>query len=508
MVVERELLEAASKDERKLFKVIVWAGWPLDEFLIGGDASKEGGLKLLDKMLIQGLADFLEEIHGIYGFLPAVIGSINGRNILRLRSSLPSFVYGIEAIRKVRVCLKNSVPLISADKLHEIGITGNGVKIGIVDTGVDAVCSLEGKVTSSRSFVPDEDSDYKGHGTHVAGIAAGREDVYSGVAPGAHIISAKVLDREGEGDEEQVANGIMWAYTNGADIVNLSLGARHPSGPKSFLSRLCDALADKGVVVVAAAGNDGPGEGTINSPGSSKEAITVGAIDKNRILAPYSSRGPVDGVMKPDILAPGGLIVNSLDEGIISTRSSFSELGRYPDGCHTSLAGTSMATAHASGSAALILEFARRKGIVIKNDHFFVKKVLVSSARDLGYKRNEQGAGLIDVYEAMRRAESYKEEEIMEEEMKDFGRDLASILVPSAIVGVSSVLLGALIQPKKGSSEEIYAQVDSILNMLESRMLQLNEEYRRGIIPPDRYSEEMMRISSILLKLNELIKKI
>ena len=141
----------------------------------------------------------------------------------------------------------------------------------------------------------------------------------------------------------------------------------------------------------------------------------------------------------------------------------------------------------------------------IKNDHLFVKKVLTSSAKDLGYKRNEQGAGLINVYEALKKAESYTEEDSMKEEVDSIGRDLASILVPSAVIGASSILLGALIQPKKRretSLQEVYAQVDRILDMLESRMFQLNEEYRRGAIPPDQYSEEMMRISSILLKLN------
>jgi len=510
MVVERDLVEAASKDEKKVFKVVVWAGWPVDEFVAERDAFRERGLRLLDKMLVQGLTDFFEDIYGIYGFLPAVVGRINGRNILRLKSSLPSFVYGIEAIRKVRACLKDSVPLISADKVHKIGITGSGVKIGIVDTGVDAVCSLENKVILSRSFVPDEDGDYSGHGTHVAGIAAGREAVYSGVAPGADVISAKVLDRKGEGDEEQVANGVMWAYTNGANIVNLSLGSRHPSGPRSFLSRLCDALADKGVVVVAAAGNDGPEEETINSPGSSRKAITVGAVDKHGILTSYSSRGPVDGVMKPDLLAPGGG-TSGPDEGIISTRSSLCEDEGYPDPCHASHSGTSAATPHVSGAAALILELAGKKGMSIKNDHLFVKKVLTSSAKDLGYKRNEQGAGLINVYEALKKAETYTEEDSMKEEVDSIGRDLASILVPSAVIGASSILLGALIQPKKRretSLQEVYAQVDRILDMLESRMFQLNEEYRRGAIPPDQYSEEMMRISSILLKLNELIKRI
>jgi subtilisin family serine protease len=512
MIIEEDLLKLALKDTNRFFKVVVWSGKFVDSIIIGVDAFKDKGLKLLEEMGIYGIEGFFEEIYGIYGLISAFVGKIRGRTIVDLKPKNFPLIYKIETVKEFRICLKDSARLISIDKSHEKGIFGKGVKVGVVDTGVDSSCSLRNKVPLYRNFVQEEEEygDYSGHGTHVAGIIAGSEEVYRGVAPGAEIISAKVLNKEGIGDEEQVANGMMWTYANGVEIINLSLGSRDV-GPNNLLNRLCDALASKGVVIVAAAGNDGPKEGTIGSPGSSKNAITIGAVDKHGRLTSYSSRGPVDGIMKPDLLAPGG-IKGSLDEGIISTRSSLSQLPIYPDECHTSLIGTSIATPHVSGSAALILEVMERRKIKIKNKHFLVKEVLTCSAKDLGYKRNEQGAGLVDVDRALRDVEAYAEEDVMKEEANLIVKDLASVLVPSAVVGISSVLLGALILPLKQNAQtslqELYSQIDEILNILDERMYRLNEGYKRGMILPEQYSEEMIRINQILLKLNELIKRI
>jgi len=529
MIVGKALLDLASRKSDELFKVVIWSGRFTDDFIIGADTFKNKGLRLLQEMSIPKLWEFCEEILGIYGFIPAVIAKIRGSTLITLESEKPPYVYKIEPVRKVKTCLKDSVGLIAANKLHEAGILGEGVKVGVIDSGVDPVCSLKGKIVSYRNFIEDEEyGDYAGHGTHVAGIIAGDEEVYRGVAPRARIISAKVLNKKGRGSEELIGAGMMWTYVEGAEVINLSLGVEPDpffgflgdSGPKSFLSRLCDALASKGVVIVAAAGNDGPEEGTIRSPGASESAITVGAVDKHRKLTDYSSRGPVDGITKPDILAPGGILGPSIppDEGIISTRSSRSERKGYPDECHTSLYGTSMAAPHVSGSAALILEAVKREEIETINKHFFVKSILTKSARDLGYKRDEQGAGLIDVSRALGFVRTYSEKDVVKEDVSLVTSELAPILVPTAIAGIASVFLGALLQPSKQNApspasqakpplQELYSQIDKILNALDERIHRLKEDYMRGIIPHDRYSEEMMKINSVLLKLNELIKR-
>ncbi|MBO3832636.1 MAG: S8 family serine peptidase [Candidatus Brockarchaeota archaeon] len=528
MIVDEDLFKQAFKNPDGLFKIVVWSGSFRDDFIIGADASKEKGSKLLEAMRIPMLEEILEEIYSIYGFIPAVVGKMRGRNILslaRLHTVLP-FFYKIEPVRLVRTCLKNSVPLIHADTVHERGVLGEGVKVGVIDSGVDPSCSLRGKVISYRNFVPEEEyGDYAGHGTHVAGIIAGDEEVYHGVAPKAKLISAKVMNKEGIGDDHLIADGMLWTYVEGAEIMNLSFGGE--GGPQSLLSRMCDALVTKGIVTIVAAGNDGPGEGTIKNPGCSKSVITVGAVDKRGRLVNYSSRGPVNGIMKPELVAPGGLVwppheearrggyaANSPDESIISARSNLSSRLAYPDECHTPSCGTSMAAPHVSGAAALILEVVKKRGIVVENKHFFVKKVLMETATDLGYGENEQGKGLINVDKALGSMRAYSAEEVTQENVARVANDLASILVPSAIIGTFVVLLGALLQPQKQDVrnartyyQELYSRIDAILRALEERIHTLNMDYTRGVIPPSRYSEEMMKINRILFELNELIKK-
>ncbi|MEM2487759.1 MAG: S8 family serine peptidase [Thermoproteota archaeon] len=521
----------ASEKTDEFFKVVMWAGTFIDDFAIGADASKEKGLKVLENMFKDMLKrtyfkpeELFEEIYGIYGFIPAIVGKMRGgviRGLARLHSLLP-FIYKIEPVRIVTTCLKDSVPLIHADKAYRRGFFGEGVKVGVVDSGVDPSCSLRGKVISYRNFVQEEEyCDYNGHGTHVAGIIAGDEEIYCGVAPKSKIISAKALNSEGEGYEDMIGSGIMWAYTEGAEIINLSLGTPRSKGgtPETFLSRLANELTTKGIVVIAAAGNEGEeGEGTIGSPGCMESVITVGAVDKHGRLASYSSRGPVDGIMKPDLVAPGGN-GSSPEEHIISTRSQFSNLPYYPNRCHAPMIGTSMAAPHVSGSAALILEAMRKKGITVPNKHFFVKKVLMESATNLGYKRNEQGAGLVNIDKALNYIETCSSEEIvtrvLEENVSRVTESLASVLIPGAVVGISAVLLGAIFQPEKQgiqvlrtSYQEFYSQMDAILRMLEEKIHTLNRDYMRGVIPHHRYSEEMMKIARALQELNGLIKSI
>ena len=523
MIVDELLFRRASLHERGLFKVVMWSGSFVDDFVIGTDASKGKGSKLLADMCIPELEAEFEEIYGVYGFISAVVGKMRGEKILQLarEHSAKPFLYKIEPARSAKAHLKDSVPLIHADAVHKRGVLGEGVKVGVIDTGVDASCSLRSKVISYRNFVPEEEyGDYSGHGTHVAGIIAGDEEVYRGVAPKAKIISAKVLNRMGEGDEQLIADGMLWACMEGAEILNLSLGiylmipGRGIYRGEGFLDRICDALTHKGIVIVVSAGNEGPEEGTIGSPACSKEVITVGAVDKHRRLASYSSRGTVGGITKPDLVAPGGT-GGSRDEGIISVRSQLaSESEAYPDECHTYLCGTSMAAPHVSGAAALILEAVGKRGIVVPNRHFFVKKVLMESATDLGYRRNEQGTGLVNVDKALSSVGAYSTEKAVSESIAQVTNDLASVLVPGAILGTLALLIGTAFNQEQDDRrariyyQKFYSQVDEILRALEGRIHALNQDYIGGTISPLRYSEEMMKTSRILLELNELIKKI
>ncbi|MEM0330126.1 MAG: S8 family serine peptidase, partial [Archaeoglobaceae archaeon] len=215
--------------------------------------------------------------------------------------------------RKVRALLSESVPLINASEVWNLGYNGSGVKIAILDTGIN---SSHGdfyfedgtpKIIYSVDLTDDGTAeDLNGHGTHVASIAAGtgNETEFKGVAPGAYLMNVKVLNQSGWGYNSWIIQGIEHAVGNGTDIISMSLGSIPTSG-EDPLSLACDAAVENGVIVVAAAGNYGDYY-TISSPGSAKKVITVGATDKTDQIASFSSRGPtLDYRVKPEVVAPG-----------------------------------------------------------------------------------------------------------------------------------------------------------------------------------------------------------
>src|SRR4029079_12304204 len=224
---------------------------------------------------------------------------------------------------------------------------GAGVVIAIIDTGVDYTHpAIAGHYAGGYDFVNKDNDplDDHFHGTHVAWIAAGNADALQGVAPEATLIAFKVLGSNGSGSDSDVLAAIertVDPHGDGdtrdrVDIANLSLGGG--GGPDDPLSIAVDNASALGVVFAIAAGNSGGGH-TIGSPGTSRSAVTVGAVDDADTVATFSSRGPnmKDLAVKPEVCAPGVSIVSSL-----------------PGGGYGSLSGTSMATPHAPGLAALL----------------------------------------------------------------------------------------------------------------------------------------------------------
>lgn len=293
----------------------------------------------------------------------------------------------------VHTWLDDSVPLLQVPQVWADGHRGAGVKIAIVDTGIDtAHPDFESRIQASRDFTGKGSvADGHGHGTHVAGIAAGSgaagSGIYVGVAPEALLYVAKVLSDDGGGMMSDVMAGIEWAVDEGAQVINLSLGAPGPGDGDDALSVLCDAAVDEGVIICAAAGNAGPGASTVGPPGVARKVITVGASDKSDGIASFSSRGPTaDGRTKPDVVLPG--------VSIVAARASGTGMGSPVNDRYTSASGTSMATPHTTGAVALLLE------AYPDLTPATVKDVLMRSAKDLGLDGNAQGAGRAQVYRA------------------------------------------------------------------------------------------------------------
>ncbi|WP_165974296.1 S8 family peptidase [Nonomuraea deserti] len=295
----------------------------------------------------------------------------------------------------VRVTLEDSVPQVGAPQAWQAGLDGKGVKVAVLDTGIDENHpDVAGKIVASKSFIPDQEvKDGHGHGTHVAATVAGSgaasDGRRKGVAPGADLIVGKVLGDSGSSTSSSLIEGMEWAAGEmDADIVSLSLGG-NPTDGKDPLSQAVDGLTEStGALFVVAAGNAGR-EFTISTPGTATSALTVGAVDKSDKLTGFSSRGPRlgDHAIKPEITAPGAAIV--------AARAAGTSLGSPVDDHYTSLNGTSMATPHVSGAAAILLQ--QHPGWTPAQ----VKTALTASAQDVGATVYQQGAGRLDVARAV-----------------------------------------------------------------------------------------------------------
>lgn len=284
----------------------------------------------------------------------------------------------------------DSTPQVGAPEAWAAGHTGEGVTVGVVDTGVDATHpDLDENVVAARDFTGgDNPADGFGHGTHVASIVAGTGDVdpdMTGVAPGADIISAKVLDDNGYGEWSWIIDGMEWAAQEGAQVLNLSLGE-----PGSYTdgtdpaSQAVNALSEEyGVLVVAAAGNDGPAAGTVSPPAVADAALAVAAVDDDDLRASFSSAGPRagDGALKPDIAGPG--------VDIVAARAAGTDLGQPVGDSYVIASGTSMAAPHVAGAAAVLLS--ANPDLTWQE----VKSRLVGSAQTGGNPVWQEGSGRV-----------------------------------------------------------------------------------------------------------------
>ncbi|MFF2753546.1 S8 family serine peptidase [Psychrobacillus sp. NPDC058041] len=292
---------------------------------------------------------------------------------------------------RVEVNLAESVPQVGAPDAWESGFDGEGITVAVLDTGIDSDHpDLVNQIDKIESFVPEEDArDYHGHGTHVAstvlGTGAASNGLNKGVAPGAHLIVGKVLSSSGYGQDSWIIDGMEWAAEN-AKVVNMSLGDPKPSDGTDPLSQAVNNLSEEtGALFVIAAGNSGM-EG-IGSPGAADAALTVGSVDKSDSLSWFSTKGPrfMDSGLKPDLVAPGS--------DIIAARSQYASQG---DGSYLSLSGTSMATPHVAGAAAILAQrYPDWTGDQLKS-------ALMSTTKMLDYiKPYEGGAGRLDVAAAI-----------------------------------------------------------------------------------------------------------
>ncbi|MDE7339775.1 MAG: S8 family peptidase [Lachnospiraceae bacterium] len=271
---------------------------------------------------------------------------------------------------------------------------GAPVTVAVLDTGIYEHPDLSGRIVAFQDFVNHRSRIYddSGHGTHVAGCIGGSglmsNGKYRGIAPQCLFCVGKVLNQNGEGSIDSMYQGLLWVIQNRLHyhirILNISVGIGEPDEISRVIEviSLLEAVWKEGIVVVCAAGNAGPGNGTISPLGSSRKVITVGCHEggyfgnRRGLCENYSGRGDAnDSIRKPDIVAPGTDIMSCNNRGNGYVKKS----------------GTSMATPIVSGAAALLLQ----KYPYMNNEQ--VKRKMVYSAADLGDFWNKQGWGMLDI---------------------------------------------------------------------------------------------------------------
>ncbi len=324
-----------------------------------------------------------------------------------------SYVKKVSRESIVQAHLEKSIPHIRANEVwNNLGIRGDSVVVGIIDSGIDYMHPALGggigpsfKVVGGYDFVNHDSDpmDDNGHGTHVAGIVAADGATIQGVAPKAKLVAYKVLNDKGQGNSTDIIEAIERTVdpnqdgdtSDKLDVVNMSLGSNSGS-PDDAMSITVDNAVKLGVTFCVSAGNSGgytPTQGkednyyftgmeTIASPGTARLAITVGAIDSVNTVPRFSSKGPAPlyYAIKPDVAAPG-----------VNIRSL------APGNSYAYLSGTSMASPMIAGVAALLKS--NNKSLTPSQ----IKSAIVNSAVDLGAKKMLQGSGRVDAFRSIQR---------------------------------------------------------------------------------------------------------
>ncbi|MGC4940554.1 S8 family serine peptidase [Kribbella sp. DT2] len=307
----------------------------------------------------------------------------------------PAFAAGVDKVwldGKAKALLADSTAQIGAPAAWEAGATGAGVRVAVLDSGVDTTHpDLAPRIVATQSFVAGEDVvDRNGHGTHtastVAGTGAASDGKEKGVAPGADLVVGKVLGDSGSGPISGIIAGMEWAArTEHAKVINMSLGTAAWHTQDDPLSQAVNQLsAETGALFVIAAGNSGNTPYAVSAPGTADSALTVGAVDSSDQLAGFSSVGPrmFDDGLKPDLTAPG--------VDILAARSQ--QMNDGGEGYYRSDSGTSMAAPHVAGAAVLLAQqHPEWTGQQLKD------ALMSTTALTPSYTPYEAGSGRLDV---------------------------------------------------------------------------------------------------------------
>ncbi|HLW55457.1 MAG TPA: S8 family peptidase [Candidatus Angelobacter sp.] len=360
-----------------------------------------GGLLGLVSCAVNGILQLGGQILGQLPLVNGLVAVLDGNGIVNL-SNQSNVVY-ISPDRSLSPSLNNAALAVNAPVAWKSGYNGSGIGVALIDSGVNSHPDFNllgilpiSRVEYNQSFIPGNSSpgDQYGHGTHIAGLIAGDgfsstgfmySKTFTGIAPGANIVNLRVLDGNGSATDSEVISAISQAISLKSQynirVINLSLGrAVYESYKHDPLCQAVEQAWKSGIVVVVAAGNNGryqatDGYATVSSPGNDPYVLTVGAMKTmgtpqrgDDLIASYSSKGPtvIDHIVKPDIVAPGNLLISTETPGTTLYKTETSNLVPYsnyvyggsssPSTSYFTLSGTSMATGIVSGIVADLLQ--------------------------------------------------------------------------------------------------------------------------------------------------------
>lgn len=335
----------------------------------------------------------LIKVHGgqikhIFSLIPAIVAILPSKSLARIRNE--KGVLYVEEDQQVRALAQTmpwGVDRIDADVVHSFPKRGSGVHVAILDSGIDYLHpDLASAYYGGYDFVNDDSDprDDEGHGTHVAGIIAAEDNNIGviGVAPEAHLFALKVLNKHGTGLVSDVIAGMEWSVNNGMQIISMSLGSDSYS---AALEQACDSAYSAGLILVAAAGNDGDTDpdNDVDYPARYASVIAVASTDSTDTRAPSSSDGP-----EVELAAPG---VSILSTYVVGNNHVYAYAS-----------GTSMACPHVAGVAALVIASPADPNYDTDGDGVWdnneVRMKIQDTAEDLGPtgRDNEYGYGLVD----------------------------------------------------------------------------------------------------------------
>jgi serine protease AprX len=400
---------AAAVDEEERFDVTISHHESVlaEEAAVEEEEDRQAALEDLQRRTQQSQQPIVEQLQEVVGDGEIKSHTLTNAVTTRLTPAQMEQVAELDEVRiirlekldKVTTMNESAVAIEAGAARAAFRVRGSGVRVAVLDSGVDANHpALAGRVVEEFDHANEPVNIPGDHGTHVAGTIASTDAVFRGIAFEADLINIKVLTAAGFGQPQNVIDGLERAVRRNAQVANLSLGWGEIihgwvcDDANCILCVAADNAVRLGVAVVVAAGNEGPPAGpgppfTVRHPGAARRVITVASVDKAKQLAGDSSRGPGSGrlsptspirITKPDLAGPGVNIVSSVVGGGFA-----------------SFNGTSMASPHVAGVAALVLE--RRPNM----KPFVLKKLLEESSEDLLAAPHETGYGLVNPLSAL-----------------------------------------------------------------------------------------------------------